>query len=66
MGDSYASGEGVSAAGGADFYPETDHFDKQNDNEIGKCHRSKLAWFRQATLPGYSQSSSRTAIAGRA
>ncbi|MEV8529005.1 hypothetical protein AB0451_33450 [Streptomyces sp. NPDC052000] len=24
--------------------------------EIDKCHRSKLAWSRQATLPGYSSS----------
>ncbi|MET9359841.1 SGNH/GDSL hydrolase family protein [Streptomyces sp. NPDC006632] len=56
MGDSYTSGEGASAAGGADFYPETDHFDKQNETEIDKCHRSKLAWSRQATLPTYTQS----------
>ncbi|MFD7609122.1 SGNH/GDSL hydrolase family protein [Streptomyces mirabilis] len=30
--------------------------DKLSDKEIDKCHRSKLAWSRQATLPGYSSS----------
>ncbi|MFE3187117.1 SGNH/GDSL hydrolase family protein [Streptomyces violascens] len=56
MGDSYSSGEGSTAPGGADLYAETDHNDKQDDKEIDKCHRSKLAWSRQATLPGYSSS----------
>ncbi|MFE9597328.1 SGNH/GDSL hydrolase family protein [Streptomyces hokutonensis] len=52
MGDSYASGEGASGAGGTDFFPETDHMDNVNSQLIDKCHRSKLAWSRQATLPG--------------
>ncbi|WP_326844471.1 SGNH/GDSL hydrolase family protein (plasmid) [Streptomyces sp. NBC_01558] len=56
MGDSYASGEGASAPGGTDFFPETDHMDTVNSEAIDKCHRSKLAWSRQATLPGYSTS----------
>ncbi|GGP31409.1 hypothetical protein GCM10010501_72330 [Streptomyces libani subsp. rufus] len=56
MGDSYSSGEGVTGDDGVDLYPETDHPDKQNKNGIDKCHRSKLAWSRQATLPGYSSS----------
>ncbi|MFF7747956.1 hypothetical protein ACFZCP_01635 [Streptomyces sp. NPDC007971] len=56
MGDSYSSGEAVTGPNGSDLYPETDHPDKQNDKEIDKCHRSKLAWSRQATLPGYSTS----------
>ncbi|WP_064457286.1 SGNH/GDSL hydrolase family protein [Streptomyces hygroscopicus] len=55
MGDSYSSGEGASAAGGTDFFPETDHYDKLNDKLIDKCHRSKLAWSRQAALPGSSK-----------
>ncbi|MGW7821382.1 SGNH/GDSL hydrolase family protein [Streptomyces puniciscabiei] len=56
MGDSYSSGEGVTGPNGSDLYPETDHPDKIDDNQIDKCHRSKLAWSRQATLPGYSSS----------
>ncbi|MFD8736693.1 SGNH/GDSL hydrolase family protein [Streptomyces sp. NPDC059618] len=56
MGDSYTSGEGVSAPGGTDFFPETDHMDNVNSELIDKCHRSKLAWSRQATLPGYNTS----------
>lgn len=56
MGDSYSSGEGATAPGGADLYAETDHPDAQNDKQIDKCHRSRLAWSRQATLPGYSSS----------
>ncbi|MFE9931272.1 SGNH/GDSL hydrolase family protein [Streptomyces sp. NPDC005533] len=56
MGDSYSSGEGATAPGGADLYPETDRFDKLNANGIDKCHRSKLAWSRQAKLPGYASS----------
>ncbi|MDC0773043.1 GDSL-type esterase/lipase family protein [Streptomyces sp. HD] len=56
MGDSYSSGEGATGENGKDLYEETDHNDKQNKNAIDKCHRSKLAWSRQATLPGYSSS----------
>ncbi|MGW1171089.1 hypothetical protein [Streptomyces sp. NPDC002550] len=56
MADSYSSGEGATAPGGADLYPETDHHDKLNDAQTDKCHRSKLAWSRQATLPGYGKS----------
>lgn len=56
MGDSYSSGEGVTAPGGKDYFPETDYFSKLTDKTTDKCHRSKLAWSRQATLPGYSKS----------
>ena len=56
MGDSYSSGEGATAPGGADLYPESDHPDNVSSYEIDKCHRSKLAWSRQAKLPGYSTS----------
>ncbi|MEU9439465.1 GDSL-type esterase/lipase family protein [Streptomyces sp. NPDC048304] len=56
MGDSYSSGEGVSAPGGGDFYQETDHYDKNNDKAWDSCHRSKLAWSEQAVLPGQSVS----------
>ncbi|MFJ7077670.1 hypothetical protein [Streptomyces sp. NPDC098781] len=56
MGDSYASGEGATAPGGANLYPETDHYDKLNSSQTNKCHRSKLAWSRQATLPGAGKS----------
>ncbi|KOU80755.1 hypothetical protein ADK94_28275 [Streptomyces sp. XY593] len=56
MGDSYSSGEGATAPGGADLYPETDRNDKLNDKGTDKCHRSKLAWSRQAKLPGTSTS----------
>ncbi|MGW1507283.1 hypothetical protein ACWCQW_54625 [Streptomyces mirabilis] len=56
MGDSYASGEVANAPGGTDFFPETDHMDNVNSQSIDKCHRSKLAWSRQATLPGSSMS----------
>ncbi|KOG73993.1 MULTISPECIES: hypothetical protein [Streptomyces] len=56
MGNSYSSGEGAAAPGGADLYPETDHPDTSGGYETDKCHRSKLAWSRQATLPGYSTS----------
>jgi hypothetical protein len=52
LGDSYASGEGASAAGGADYYPETDY--KQIDNNVVRfqntCHRSRWAWSQQAVL----------------
>ncbi|WP_327255360.1 SGNH/GDSL hydrolase family protein [Streptomyces sp. NBC_01244] len=55
MGDSYSSGEGASVSGGGDYYKETDLFgtDKKLRNA---CHRSKNAWSRQATLPGYTKS----------
>ncbi|MEU7059160.1 SGNH/GDSL hydrolase family protein [Streptomyces sp. NPDC046197] len=56
MGDSYSSGEGASAPGGGDFYPETDHYEKNNDKAWDSCHRSQLAWSRQAVLPGESVS----------
>ncbi|MGH4035221.1 SGNH/GDSL hydrolase family protein [Actinomycetota bacterium Odt1-20B] len=56
MGDSYSSGEGATAPGGKDLYPETDHYDKQNDKLIDKCHRSTLAWSRQTTLPEETKS----------
>jgi hypothetical protein len=56
MGDSYSSGEGASSPGGGDFYQETDHYDKNNDNAWDSCHRSQLAWSRQAILPGESVS----------
>ncbi|WP_392965953.1 SGNH/GDSL hydrolase family protein [Streptomyces sp. LN245] len=56
MGDSYASGEGASGAGGSDFFPETDHMDTVSSASIDKCHRSKLAWSRQATLSDSSLS----------
>jgi hypothetical protein len=56
MGDSYSSGEGASAPGGGDFYPETDHYDKNSDNAWDSCHRSTLSWSRQAVLPGESVS----------
>ncbi|MEU6541486.1 SGNH/GDSL hydrolase family protein [Streptomyces sp. NPDC047000] len=55
MGDSYSSGEGVSATGGTDFFSETD-YPNDDDALVDKCHRSTLAWSRQATLPGYAQS----------
>ncbi|WP_229703380.1 SGNH/GDSL hydrolase family protein [Streptomyces albiflavescens] len=56
MGDSYSSGEGASENGGADYYPESDYYDKQQPDTEDKCHRSKYAWSRQATLPGYAKS----------
>ncbi|MEV0446403.1 hypothetical protein [Streptomyces sp. NPDC050600] len=56
MGDSFASGEGASAPGGVDFFPESDYYDKLNGRFTDKCHRSRRAWSRQATLPGYVQS----------
>jgi hypothetical protein len=51
LGDSYASGEGASAPGGGDYYPETDN--NGADPEIrNACHRSRNAWSRRATLTG--------------
>jgi hypothetical protein len=51
MGDSYASGEGASALGGADFYPESDVDGKGKEWRDG-CHRSKKSWSRMMTLAG--------------
>ncbi|MFC7262319.1 SGNH/GDSL hydrolase family protein [Streptomyces lutosisoli] len=56
MGDSYSSGEGASANGGDDYYPESDYYDPLQPDTEDKCHRSKYSWSRQATLPGYSKS----------
>ncbi|MEU7056895.1 SGNH/GDSL hydrolase family protein [Streptomyces sp. NPDC046197] len=56
MGDSYSSGEGASANGGDDYYPESDFYDASQPDTEDKCHRSKFAWSRQAVLPGQSQS----------
>ncbi|MFJ8712279.1 GDSL-type esterase/lipase family protein [Streptomyces violaceus] len=57
MGDSFASGEGADNEGGKDYFRETDYKEDLGDSEvINKCHRSKQAWIRQATLPGRSQS----------
>lgn len=56
MGDSYSSGEGATAPGGKDYYAESDYYDKTQPKAKNTCHRSKLAWSRQATLPGYSKS----------
>ncbi|NYE42975.1 SGNH/GDSL hydrolase family protein [Streptomyces fulvorobeus] len=56
MGDSYSSGEGASENGGDDYYIESDYYDPQQPSTENKCHRSKYAWSRQATLPGYTKS----------
>ncbi|MFD5299402.1 GDSL-type esterase/lipase family protein [Streptomyces mutabilis] len=57
MGDSFASGEGVDSEGGKDYFRETDYKEDLGGSEVvNKCHRSKQAWIRQATLPGRSQS----------
>ncbi|MGP3756734.1 golvesin C-terminal-like domain-containing protein [Streptomyces sp. IBSNAI001] len=56
MGDSYSSGEGASAAGGVDYYKETNYRDTSNPSTRNACHRSKQAWSRQATIPGRSAS----------
>ncbi|WP_313906152.1 SGNH/GDSL hydrolase family protein [Streptomyces sp. 130] len=56
MGDSYASGEGVTEGpGGLDYYPESDFYDGHEYSK-NSCHRSKAAWSRQAELPGYDTS----------
>ncbi|MEU1376866.1 GDSL-type esterase/lipase family protein [Streptomyces triculaminicus] len=55
MGDSYSSGEGASASGGGDYYPETDN-NGRDEFLRDACHRSKNAWSRQARLPGQSRS----------
>ncbi|MGW0704262.1 GDSL-type esterase/lipase family protein [Streptomyces sp. NPDC002867] len=51
MGDSFSSGEGASE-GNADYYPETNYRNKQNEETRNACHRSKKAWSRQAKTPG--------------
>ncbi|ARF74074.1 NocE [Kitasatospora albolonga] len=57
MGDSFASGEGADSGDGVDYYKETDYKETTGSSEIGNgCHRSKHAWVRQATLPGFSES----------
>ncbi|MFD0417494.1 SGNH/GDSL hydrolase family protein [Streptomyces sp. NPDC127108] len=56
MGDSYSSGEGATESGGKDYFSETDYKNKLTDKTTDKCHRSKLAWSRQASLPGASKS----------
>ncbi|MEV6260900.1 GDSL-type esterase/lipase family protein [Streptomyces sp. NPDC051784] len=57
MGDSFASGEGADTEGGKEYFRETDYKEDIGDSEVSnKCHRSKQAWIRQATLPGGSQS----------
>ncbi|MFI1863935.1 NocE [Streptomyces jumonjinensis] len=57
MGDSFASGEGADVADGKDYFRETDYKETLGGTEVAnKCHRSKHAWIRQATLPGKSQS----------
>ncbi|MER6316589.1 Ku protein [Streptomyces sp. NPDC001581] len=55
MGDSFSSGEGASE-GNADYSPETNYRDKQNEATRNACHRSTKAWSRQATAPGFSAS----------
>ncbi|WP_380168343.1 hypothetical protein [Jannaschia sp. R86511] len=53
MGDSYSSGEGASADGGVDYYPETDN--NGNDPEAqNACHRSPHAWSRLGVIAGTS------------
>ncbi|MEU8653658.1 SGNH/GDSL hydrolase family protein [Streptomyces sp. NPDC048737] len=50
-------GEGADNEGGKDYFRETDYKEDLGDSEVlNKCHRSKQAWIRQATLPGRSQS----------
>ncbi|QXE35932.1 NocE [Streptomyces sp. GMY02] len=57
MGDSFASGEGADTADGKDYFRETDYTEDIGSDEVtNKCHRSKQAWIRQATLPGKSLS----------
>ncbi|MGW8886437.1 SGNH/GDSL hydrolase family protein [Streptomyces sp. NPDC055749] len=57
MGDSFASGEGADTADGKDYFRETDYKeDIGKDQVVNKCHRSKQAWIRQATLPGKTKS----------
>ncbi|MFC9817414.1 GDSL-type esterase/lipase family protein [Streptomyces virginiae] len=55
MGDSFSSGEGASE-GNADYYPESNYRNKQDETTRNACHRSTKAWSRQATAPGYSKS----------
>ncbi|MFE5122951.1 hypothetical protein [Streptomyces sp. NPDC056669] len=42
--------------GGKDYYAESDYYDKTEPKSKNSCHRSKIAWSRQATLPDYSKS----------
>ncbi|MEV8062848.1 SGNH/GDSL hydrolase family protein [Streptomyces antimycoticus] len=56
MGDSYSSGEGATEPGGKDYYAESDYYDKTEPKSKNSCDRSKIAWSRQATLPGSSKS----------
>ncbi|WP_229924859.1 SGNH/GDSL hydrolase family protein [Streptomyces sulfonofaciens] len=66
MGDSYSSGEGASDNGGEDYYPESDYYDSTQPDTEDKCHRSKYAWSRQATLPGNTSSIGAQADSGNA
>ncbi len=50
LGDSYASGEGVTPSDSWAYYRETDH-DGINQALRNGCHRSKDAWSRLAKLP---------------
>lgn len=52
LGDSFASGEGAvnDLSTGEDYDRESD-MDGDNPVHQNKCHRSKWAWIRQATLP---------------
>jgi hypothetical protein len=55
LGDSYSSGEGASAAGGADYYRSSDNNGPRNGGTNvfnNACHRSTQAWSRKAFLPG--------------
>jgi hypothetical protein len=50
LGDSFTSGEGASAAGGADYYRESDN----NHGRVSwdACRRSRNAWIRKTFVPG--------------
>jgi hypothetical protein len=56
MGDSYASGEAATEGRGDHYYPETDYHNSRDESTKNACHRSTMAWSRQATLPGQSHS----------
>jgi len=51
LGDSYSSGEGASASGGTDYFPETDYGGTDPDAQ-NACHRSVYAWPRLLSLTG--------------
>jgi hypothetical protein len=51
MGDSYTSGEGVTAGSNSDYYPESDYDDPQQPDTKDACHRSLKAWPRLALMP---------------